>query len=191
MNLRGAGAPRTCVLVHVRTWLCVYTGAGGCRSHAPSVAPSPLPCSFTCPHPDIFVPQSGLRQLAPSASPRSPASPGLHAHSPPGPTPYSPLPWGPLSPSPQPFLHGDAQVPLPPGSVFLARSVSRASSRLVPAADWAHTTSRLPAASSGGFQGSVGLGQGLGSRPPRPVCMQPQASPGAWHVLGAQRTLSG
>lgn len=80
MNLRENRALRICVRVRVRTWACVYTGAGGRRSHAalafsrtaPSGAPSPLACSFTCPHPDISVPQSGLWQLAPLLLPAAP-----------------------------------------------------------------------------------------------------------------------
>lgn len=101
-----------CVRVRVRTWACVYTGAGGRRSHAalafsrtaPSGAPSPLACSFTCPHPDISVPQSGLWQLAPLLLPAAPPLTGSEHVVPQDPhLTHSPLPWGPLSPSPQPF----------------------------------------------------------------------------------------
>lgn len=185
--------------VRVRTWACVYTGAGGRRSHAalafsrtaPSGAPSPLACSFTCPHPDISVPQSGLWQLAPP--PRSSASHGLRARSPPGPTPYTQPPalGSPLSVTPA--LHGDTHVPLPPGSFFLARSVSHPSSRLIP-----HLlTGHMP--HSGFLQDPPGAFKDQGDRARASGAdgmssrarVHPQASPGARHGPGARRTLSG
>lgn len=183
-----------CVCAHLG--VCLHRGrwlsqprSPGFQPHGPLHGPPFLPCSFTCPHPDIFVPQSGLRQLVPPPLlPIAPPLPGSMHVVPPDPhLAHSPLSWGPLSPSPQPFLHGDTQVPLPPGSFFLARPASHPSSRLIPHLLTGHTPCPgFLQAPPGAFKDQWDLTKVSGADRMSCVRVHPQALPGARHVLGAQ-----